>query len=430
MKIEYKYFLFTGFATLLLLVSGFLIFKENKLFFFLIELGVITFMLAAYWLYREIFKPIRLLAQGVEAIQDQDFSVKLSKTGHPESDKLIDVYNTMIRHLRLERAATQEHLLLLEKITRISPIGILILSVEKKIILANPQIQKLLKINENKLRGQYLTSIDHPFFKVFLTLKNGESKVYNSISGEKLKIQKTAFFDRGMPCYFMTVEELTDAILSAEKETYGKIIRMMAHEINNSVGAVSSILDTLLQVQENEELRYAINLALNRTKQLKKFIGNYADIVRMPQPSKQKTDIVALVKNMANFMRYKIQDKTIDIQLNTPDQPLWVFVDAVQMEQVIINVLSNAIEAIEQQGTIKISVDQKPARLVIEDNGKGISTEKETMLFSPFYSDKPGGQGIGLTLSREVLMNHKLEFSLSTSMEGKTAFIIDLDGVL
>lgn len=396
--------------------------------FFLIELGVLSFMLAAYWLFREIFKPIRLLAQGVVAIQEQDFNIKFSKTGHNETDKLIEVYNAMIQHLRQERAITQEHLLLLEKITRISPIGILILNAEERIILVNPKGQKLLKTNEKKLKGQYLTAIEHPFFKVFLTLKNGESKVYNSSSGEKLKIQKTAFSDRGMPCYFMTIEELTDAILNAEKEAYGKIIRMMAHEINNSVGAVSSILDTLLQVQENEELCYAINLALNRTNQLKKFISNYADIVRMPQPSKQKTDIVALVKNMVNFMQYKVQDKIIDIKLNTPDQPLWVYVDAVQIEQVIINVISNAIEAIERQGTINVSVDQNPARLVIEDNGKGISAEKEAMIFSPFYSDKPGGQGIGLTLSREVLMNHKLEFSLSTSIEGKTVFIIDFEG--
>jgi signal transduction histidine kinase len=123
-------------------------------------------------------------------------------------------------------------------------------------------------------------------------------------------------------------------------------------------------------------------------------------------------------------MEIRASEKNIKLELQIGQQPFYISADEQQMEQALINIVKNAIEAIEDNGSVRFITDMRSKQLIIADNGKGISQEQSEQLFTPFYSTKKDGQGIGLTLVREILMNHGFEFSLKTVAEKQTEFVI------
>ena len=123
-------------------------------------------------------------------------------------------------------------------------------------------------------------------------------------------------------------------------------------------------------------------------------------------------------------MTFKAEEKEVELLTDIPDEPFYILADEQQLEQALINVLKNAAEAIEEKGQIMLKTDPRNRQLLINDTGKGISQEAAEHLFTPFFSTKKDGQGIGLTLVREILMNHGFEFSLKTVEEGCTEFRI------
>jgi nitrogen fixation/metabolism regulation signal transduction histidine kinase len=228
------------------------------------------------------------------------------------------------------------------------------------------------------------------------------------------------------------IEELTAEILAAEKNVYGKVIRMMAHEVNNTIGPVNSIVQTALNMDvlwlghHSDPLKDALQVALDRNQNLNIFMRNFADLVRLPEANKKHIDLNRIVTSVSTLMALKASENNIKLELDIPDEPFYLQADEQQMEQALINIVKNAIEAIGINGLVKLSIDSKNKQLTITDNGKGITDQQSNQLFSPFYTTKKDGQGIGLTLVREILINHGYEFSLQTGADGLTTFSIQL----
>jgi signal transduction histidine kinase len=231
---------------------------------------------------------------------------------------------------------------------------------------------------------------------------------------------KAGFINRGFVNHFIVLEELTSEIRAIERKSYEKVIRMMSHEINNSTGAVNSLLDLVLdykgqlQEEDREEYTQAIQVAIDRNKHLNQFMTNFASVVRVPPPVKEPYDVHRLLQTIHTLLYAGLNKHQIAWQWQLTTQPLIVHIDVQQMEQVVLNVVKNAIEAIGEKGTITVSTHRSPRQLIISDTGKGISEEEQKMLFSPFFSTKKTGQGIGLTLTGEILSNHGFAFSLET----------------
>jgi signal transduction histidine kinase len=226
------------------------------------------------------------------------------------------------------------------------------------------------------------------------------------------------------------IEELTAEILAAEKKVYGKVIRMMAHEVNNTIGPVNSILHSALREEElwenanHEILHSALQVAMERNQNLNVFMRNFADLVKLPEPTKRELNLLKLIHNVGSLMESKAREKEIILLYELPADRYLIKADEQQLEQVLINIVKNAIEAIGETGRIIFTVDPRAGTLSIRDTGPGIPEGYEGQLFSPFFSTKKGGQGIGLTLVREILLNHGFEFSLKTIEPGKTEFLI------
>ena len=151
---------------------------------------------------------------------------------------------------------------------------------------------------------------------------------------------------------------------------------------------------------------------------------NFADLVKLPPVNKQRIDISRLVRDVAGFMEIRAQECGVRFNFDLPDIPYFIAADTQQLEQALINIVKNGMEAVNSQGKIDFILDAAARHLIIRDNGSGISEEEKEHLFSPFYSTKKDGQGIGLTMVREILLNHGFEFSLKTMATGVTEFII------
>ena len=430
MKLRTKYILFVVILHLLTLVLTYFIFNDNKIYFIISEVVVIISSVIAVQLYRQLIQPLKMLMQGVEAIKDKDFNVKFLSTGKHEVDALIDVYNQMMDELRTERTRQEQQHFFLEKLIHTSPTGIIILDFDDRVQQINPKALQVLGIDEKAVVGELIGELTNPIFEHIKALKSGETEVVKLDGINSFKLQKSHFIDRGFSRHFIMLEDLTAEILAAEKKVYGKVIRMMAHEVNNTIGPVNSIMqsamktDQLWQSHNFDPIKDALQVAMDRNQNLNLFMRNFADLVKLPPANKQPVVLQKLLASVVKLMNIRAKEKNVALVLHLPEEPVNIMADEQQLEQAFINIVKNAIEAIDDQGSVTFTINPKEKKLIITDTGKGISAEQNANLFTPFFSTKKDGQGIGLTLVREIMLNHGFEFSLKTVAEQQTEFVV------
>lgn len=425
MKLRVKYILFIAFLHLVIAGLLFIVLEKNKIAFILLELLMLASVIFAVRLYRDFIQPINLLLTGAEAIRDQDFTVTLRPTGHSEMDQLIDVYNLMIKNLRTERIQLAEQHFFLEKLLQALPVGVLILDFENRLINCNPKAQNMLRLQDQSWKNYPLFTLIHPLIGYLAALKDDVPQVVQLNGMEKYKIQRSRFMDRGHPRPFILIEELSNDLLANEKNAYGKVIRMMAHEVNNSIGPINSIIESTQKFLENKEANNfveALVIAHDRNKSLNMFMQRFADVVRLPQPNKELIDVKVLIKSVVQIMQIPAQTARVELTTQFISAMVMIEMDADQIEQALINILKNGIEACSNGGKIEVALTLDA--LIVRNNGDPISTEIENQLFSPFFSTKPTGQGVGLMLTRDILLQHGWKFSLYTDPDGWTMFHI------
>ena len=227
--------------------------------------------------------------------------------------------------------------------------------------------------------------------------------------------------------------------MKAEKKAYEKVIRMIAHEVNNTTAGITSTLDTVEQALTTEEgmedICDVMRVCIERCFSMSRFITRFADVVKIPEPTYSLVnDLVFACKR---FMEGMCNDRHITLRMEIDESLPDVKLDSSLFEQVLVNIIKNAAESIAPEGKSIVPEDESPepkgeiiirtlspATIEVIDNGRGISKETEAKLFSPFFSTKPNGQGIGLIFIREVLMRHGCTFSLRTYSDGLTKFRI------
>jgi two-component system, NtrC family, nitrogen regulation sensor histidine kinase NtrY len=423
-RTQYILFLTTLHGVLIFLVYKVLF--QDKVLFIASEVFLLVSIVFSIRIYQNFMRPNEFVKSGIEAIKDKDFTIKFVPTGKGEVDTLIEVYNLMIDQLREERTKLNEQHYFLEKLIAASPIAIIILDFDDHIASLNARAQLLFKVPSESLSGQTLGETGLPLLAELGTLVDGDSRIVKTNGVETYKVQRSYFMDQGFRRSFLMIEELTAELLESEKKAYGKVIRMMAHEVNNTLGATDSILQTtrnFLDTDEYAELNEALRIASERNQRLTRFMRNFADVVRLPAPTRDPIDFGRLVQDVVVFMQSFAEGKGISLRFTPTESEVPLRADAGQMEQVLVNVIKNAVEACDAGQRVELVLS--PHQLTVRDNGKLISAQQAAQLFNPFYSSKPDGQGIGLTLSREILVNHGFSFSLKTGEDGWTAFVVE-----
>jgi signal transduction histidine kinase len=379
--------------------------------------------------FRSFFKAFNLFNAGIDSIADKDFSIKFLPVGQPEFDRLIQVYNSMIDQLRLERTKANEKHFFLEKLIDASPAGIIILDIDQQIQSINLAGQHILNLNNDR-KVKALKDLDAPWNTEMMRLQENETNLIQVNGINQYKCLQSYFLDRGVKRTFYFIEELTKELLKAERQAYEKVIRMISHEVNNGVGAAKSIMDSSIQyLQGVEHVRMnhfveALHVASERMSNLNGFTKRFADLVHIPQPDIRTCNLQEEVDQVLLGFQVEFQEKSIVVNTRYQHEKVLIPFDLEQLELVLTNIIKNAVQAIHSEGTINVVVEKRPQSIIIENDGEPISADTQRKLFEPFFTTKKTGQGIGLTLIREILLNHDCEFSLKTREDGITAFAI------
>lgn len=434
MKLKTLFFLL---ALLLLGAWGILFFfvlKEKGTLVYVGEAVVTVSLIVLVYFYRKVVQPLNSIANGMDLLREQDFSSRLAPVRQAEADRIVDMFNRMMDQLKNERLRLREQNHFLDLLINVSPMGVVILDFDGKISMLNAAALRFLGYTAtDELTGRRFQDLDAPLAGEIARLPKDTVDTIRLSDAMIYRCSRLSFVDRGFAHPFVLIESLTTEVVKAEKKAYEKVIRMIAHEVNNTTAGITSTLETvgeaLKEMDDTEDIQEVMKVCVERCYGMSRFITNFANVVKIPEPSLEQVRLNDRVTACRMFMETVCRDRRITFHNELcPENPT-VRIDTVLFEQVLVNIIKNAAESIGECGDIYIRTTASPVTLEIADSGKGISREVEAKLFSPFFSTKPNGQGIGLIFIREVLTKHGCTFSLRTYPDGLTRFRISFPPV-
>ena len=430
MKVKGLFWILTGLLlTILGVITYYVFYNLSSALFFLVEGLILITILYLFLFYRRIIKPLDIIGNGMELLKEQDFSSRLSRVGQKEADRIVDIFNKMMEQLKNERLHLREQNHFLDLLINASPMGVIMLNLDGEIISLNLSARMMFgQPSSVDFAGKSFAEIDSPLAVELARIPLYESQTVRLNDANIYKCTHSSFVDRGFHHSFYLVEILTQEVFKAEKKAYEKVIRMIAHEVNNTTAGITSTLDTLestfSEMENTEDICDVLRVSIERCYSMSHFITNFADVVRIPEPQLRNHELNTVVTSCKRFMETICQNRNIRIIMELDEISPVVKLDSSLFEQVLVNIIKNAAESIGHDGQIYIRTSRNPVCLEITDTGNGIDKETEKKLFSPFFSTKPNGQGIGLIFIREVLQKQNCSFSLRTYTDGLTRFRI------
>ena len=368
---------------------------------------------------------LRAIENGIDLLRAQDTSTRLRRTGNASTDRIVDLFNTLMNQLKDERLHVREQNHFLDLLISSSPMGVIITDFDGHITSCNASALAALGMaRAEDVLGQTMAAVSSPLAAAIAHLPMGSSDTVRLNDFHIYRVSHLCFIDHGFKHPFVLIESFTDELVKAEKRAYEKVIRMMAHEVNNSAAGINSMLE---QLKTDADAREAdlFDVLIHRSEELSTFVTRLADVVRLPEPQLAPTDLNLFVRNALPFVQSLCAPHDIAVSLHLCDPSPRANLDATLMQQVLVNIVKNAAESIGRGGDITITTTAAPATIEVTDNGSGITPEQQLHLFTPFYSTKRDGQGIGLLVVRETLMRHGCTFSLRTHPDSLTRFRIE-----
>ena len=408
--------------------------EMRGVYLYVLEGAIVLILIYLSVFYSKLVKPMNTIGNGMELLREQDFSSRLSPVGQYDSDRIVKIFNRMMDQLKSERLRLREQNHFLDLLIQASPMGVVITGFDEKVTQLNPMAMRMLGIDVSEIEGKKLEQVDCPLAQELAGIALEQTAVVRLNDANVYKCTHSYFIDCGFPHPFFLIERMTDEVMRAEKKAYEKVIRMIAHEVNNTTAGITSTLDTVEQAlaeeQGMEDFCEVMRVCIERCYSMSNFITRFADVVKIPEPTLVPVCLNEVAESCARFMEGMCSDHQVKLRLDCNSEVGTVSLDPALFEQVVVNIIKNAVESIASSeipsatpGVVVVRT-LLPATLEVEDNGPGISKEAESKLFSPFFSTKPNGQGIGLIFIREVLSRHKCTFSLRTYADGLTRFRI------
>ena len=434
-------------AHLLFLGLTITLFRQAPWLMLGLEAAVLLSFAAGVLLMRRALEPLGYTRHFHDLLQDQHYAARLQQSGDAELNELVQLFNTMLGALYQERLQIGEQQGFLDRLLEATPSAVVVFDFDGRISLLNASAQALLKLDDAK--GKPLSAWLPPqagdaaangagssgLLAQLDTLPLGDSQLLTDTDGRRYRGQRGHFYDRGFARHFLLIEELTEELESSEKATYDKLIRVLAHEVNNTVAATGSVLDSLLYYRsqlaerDGEDFSTAIVAVKRRNVSLGEFIERFTRVVKMPAPELRPVAVKDLMNDILYLYREPCRSRGIRIAWRRCDDLPTVAMDRHLMEQALLNVVKNAMEAADggpQPAAIEFVLDQDQGgvRLSIIDSGNRLGDVPARQLFTPFFSTKKGGQGIGLLFVREVLNRHGFPYRLAATGDGGTRFDI------
>ncbi|WP_285163189.1 sensor histidine kinase [Shewanella goraebulensis] len=376
------------------------------------------------------------LEVGLLNFKDNEFSVSLHGYGEPQLDSIADLYNQASEKLRNERQFIYQRELMLDKVIQNSPNIMLLVDDQQRIIYANDAARHL--FNQGvRIEGMLLAELIAELPRALRQALDSEHEGLFSINADSASetsddshnddinnddietwhISRGKFSQNNQQHHLILLKQLTKELNRQEVAVWKKVIRIISHELNNSVAPIASMVNSgrvLTKNVENDKLALIFDTIENRTAHLSQFISHYAEFAKLPLPRK------ALI-NWDNFIEQLAAQYPFDLLSKLPT--LAIELDGVQLEQVLINLLKNAHESGADRDKVSLLIQEikHPAEgiiITVEDNGSGMSSEVLSQALLPFYSTKQSGTGIGLPLCREIVEAHGGHITMQNRTEG------------
>lgn len=425
----------------LCLASYFLM--KGTYFYLFILVPVIGWQLYAFYRIQE--KAREEMAQFVESILYRDFSrhfdVKHAPIEIKSFRKGFNEINAAFKVISREKETQYQYL---QKMLELVDTGILNYEEASGTILwMNESLKKLLQLPYLKTIGS-LEKRDPKLFDVIQNLHPGESRISSvqcDHSSFKVLLSATAFQTDGKLYKLIAFQNVNEALDETESKAWQKLLSVMTHEIMNSVAPISSLADTLkLRLQESvdrldnengavEDLELGIDTIKRRSEGLLKFAETYRNLNKINTLNLQKVYVRDLFANLYQLMQPTLEQKQIELEIILKETDISLEADINLLEQVLINLMVNAMEAVRDRPSARIvlsasQISPNSTLIKVADNGPGIPDELLDKIFIPFFSTKKNGSGIGLSLCKQIMMLHRGTIQVQSVPEEGTAFLL------
>ncbi len=373
-------------------------------------LGIV--IIGAWWgcaaaVRERVASPLRTLANLLEAMREGDYSIR-GRTGDNE-DALADVMaqvNEMGATLRAQRLGALEATTLLRKVMEEIDVAIFAFDGDRKLKLVNRAGERLLAQPTERIMNADADSLGLAEFLQGEESRNVQ-RTFPSGAG-RWGIHRAGFREGGLPHQLLVVTDLTRALREEELQAWQRLVRVLGHELNNSLAPIKSIAGSLEMLVQRDPLpddwrddtRRGLSIIATRSEGLSRFLGSYARLAKLPRPNLAPVDVGTWIRQVVGL------EQRIPPSL-TEGPEITIQGDRDQLDQLLINLLRNAVDAsLETKGGVSISWNRIGTLLevLIDDEGPGLSNTSN--LFVPFFTTKPGGSGIGLVLSRQIAEAH------------------------
>jgi len=396
-----------------------------------------------YELFNYIESTNKKLRRFFDAIKYNDFNMsfthdnKLGKT----FKELNLSFKEVIDAILLERQKREEFFQELQVIVENIASGIISIDPNGQIKLINKSAIKLLGIEHSKHSLQLNVTLP-ALHDILHAVGNANRTSYQSKDGKELAIIRTIYKLGNEQYQLLALQDIKAELQAKELEAWQNLTKVLRHEIMNSIAPISSLTSTLQQVikedihrdgelntlnrESLEDLEEGLSTISGRSDGLINFINAYRDYTNLPEINLQKVDLNTIALGAVNLMKNEFGSH--QLQLNTLGAEAQIKIDPQLIEQVLINLIKNAKEAIQQldDGEVKVTINQANGQLTIDitDNGTGITEEAKQKIFMPFYSTKNRGSGIGLSLSKQIMQLHGGDIRLQSEIGKGSTFTL------
>ncbi|MEJ8757435.1 ATP-binding protein [Pontibacter sp. H259] len=409
-------------------------------------------LLQLYSLVHFVERTNRDLTNFLQSIRHSDFTQRFpEKSSNSTFGHLHTSFNEISDSFLKIKAEKQAHYLYLQAIVEHVGIGILSFDAEGNVMLLN-------HVAKEQLHAPHLTNIrslertSEELLEVLQRIGNNEKSLVTLHHNHEqllLSVHATVLVSQGKSIKIITLHNIQAELEEQEVQTWQKMIRVLTHEIMNSVTPVISLTSTVAGILEEEmtarqagepideealeDIQDGLKTIERRATGMLHFVKNYRRLMRLPLPELQTVSIAELLREVHMLMKTDFDKEGVDLATYLPKPDISLQADPEQLEQVLINLLKNAMEACRQSIHPRVEViaysdenHKYKVRIEVRDNGPGIPDDVLDRLFIPFYTTKKQGSGIGLSLSKQIMRQHGGSIRVNSKAGGPTVFTLQL----
>ncbi len=430
-------------ATVVLLLS--IIGKQEFIISSIILSSLIVLQIAALVKYVE--RTNNRLTTFLESIRHSDFTSSFSDQGLGKSfDDLNNAFNNVISEFKKARADKEEHFNYLQTVVQHISIGIIAYKKNGHVDILNNAAKRLLKLSNIRFINE-LEKIDKEFADVLMSMKAGDKnlvKVFIENELLQLSVRATEFRMREEDFVLVSLQNIHSELEAKEMDSWQKLIRVLTHEIMNSITPIVSLSGTVKDIMIDEDNRQlnqeidaddiesvlgALKTIEKRSQGLLNFVQIYRNLTRIPKPNFRYVAVKDILESVNNLLEPKINEQNIKCRTHLVPKDLKLTADPDLIEQVVINLVINSIHALKNTENPEIKIlgitaSNNRVMISVSDNGQGIKPDIMEKIFVPFFTSKKEGSGIGLSLSREIMRLHKGNITVRSNPGQETTFTL------